>query len=478
MNEQNQKIIDLVTEALRSNSELHNIEFKDARGGIPGDLWKVITAFSNTPPGGIIVFGVKEITDGKRKCEVVGGLDLATLQEKIVSLIEHKIVNNAAYSLEKIKIQDQDLLILNLDETNKESKPCYNSDLGMHRGACIRIGNVNRLINEEELRSFLRYSPAYNYDKTPLMSFSLESLSREKIKEFLDKSAKRRQRQFPSDQPLEKLLQNLGLAVVIDNIPYPTLAGAIIFSEKQPQDYESLSRYVVRCVRYSGKSASSEIVDQQDIYGTLDEQVDDSMKFALRNIKTKARIVGTKREESFEFPELGLREVIVNALIHRDYSNTGTYVQIVIFQDRIEISNPGTLPPGVTVENLKISQFSRNGVIAKIMRDMDYMEEFGRGIDLIYSQMSKNGLVEPLFKNSSNSFKVTLLGDDYNKLNERQLKFWHVLQDKNHLTASIAHEYFPHLSRQTINADLKEMVDMGLIDQRGSSSSTYYEPKY
>lgn len=473
-----QKIEESINQALKSNSELNTVEFKDARGGIPGDLWKPITAFSNTPPGGIIVFGVKEVIDGKRKCEVVGGLDLGTLQEKIVSLIEHKITNNVAYSLEKITIQDKDLLVLVLDETNKESKPCYNSDLGMHRGACIRIGNVNRLINEEELRSFLRYSPAYNFDKTILTLFSLKDLSQEKIKEFLEKSAKRRQRQFSNNQPLESLLQNLGLANSKNGIIYPTLAGGIIFSRIQPQDYEPLSRYVVRCVRYSGKSASSKILDQQDIYGTLDQQVDDSLKFVLRNIKTKAKIVGAKREETFEFPELGLREVIVNALIHRDYSNTGTYVQIVIFQDRIEISNPGTLPPGVTVENLKISQFSRNGVIAKIMRDMDYMEEFGRGIDLIYSQMSLSGLVAPLFKNSSNSFKVTLLGDDYNNLNERQLKFWHILQDKNHLTASIAHEYFPHLSRQTINADLKDMVDIGLIGQKGSSSSTYYEPEY
>ena len=468
----------LIIDAIKSNSELSNVEFKDARGGIPTDLWRPITAFSNTPPGGVVVFGVKEVIDGKRKCEIVGGLDLATLQEKIISLIEHKIVNNAPYRLEKISIEKHDLLVLILDETNKENKPCYNVDLGMHRGACIRVGNVNRLINEEELRSFLRYSPAYNYDKTPLLSISLEDLSSEKIKDFLDKSAKRRQRPFPSDQPGEVILQNLGLAVLSDAKIYPTLAGGIIFSKSIPQDFEPLSRYVVRAVRYSGKSASSQIVDQQDVFGTLDQQVDDSMKFVLRNIKTKAKIVGTKREETYEFPQLALREVLVNALIHRDYSNTGTYVQIVIFQDRIEISNPGTLPPGVTVENLKISQFSRNGVIAKIMRDMDYMEEFGRGIDLIYSEMSKNGLVEPLFKNSSNSFKVTLLGDDYNKLNERQLKFWHILQDKNHLTASIAHEYFQNLSRQTINADLKAMVDMGLIRQKGSSSSTYYEPEY
>lgn len=202
------------------------------------------------------------------------------------------------------------------------------------------------------------------------------------------------------------------------------------------------------------------------------------MKFVLRNIHSSAKIVGTKREESYEYPQLALREAIVNALIHRDYSNVGTYVQIAIYQDRIEISNPGTLPPGVTVENLMLSQFSRNAVIARVMRDLDYMEEFGRGINLIYTQMAAAGLVEPLFQNSANSFKVTLLGSVYKGLIERQLKFWHLLQSKRHLTASIAHECFSDLSRPTINADLRKMLDIGLIRQKGMSSSTYYEPEF
>jgi ATP-dependent DNA helicase RecG len=170
--------------------------------------------------------------------------------------------------------------------------------------------------------------------------------------------------------------------------------------------------------------------------------------------------------------------MIVNALIHRDYSNKGTYVQITVFSDRIEISNPGTLPPGLTVENLKVSQFSRNGTISRIMRDMDYMEEYGRGIDLIYSEMSNWELLDPLFKNSSNSFKVTILGKNYLSLNERQIKFWHVLQNKNHLTASIAHQFFPDISRPTINNDLKTMINLGLIKMKGSSSNSYYEPEY
>jgi len=256
------------------------------------------------------------------------------------------------------------------------------------------------------------------------------------------------------------------------------LAGCLIFSKDAPQRINTLSRYVIRCVRYAGTSPSSPIIDQQDIFGTLDQQIDESHKFILRNIAFKANIVGTKRVERYEYPEDAIREVLANALIHRDYIVTGTYVQVNIFVDRIEISNPGTLPPGVTVENLKESQFSRNEVIANLMRGLDYMEEFGRGIDLVYARMLEWNLVEPLFKNRSNMFRVTLLGGRFKNLNERQVRIWNYLQDNNQITASQTHELFTTISRATVNIDLKKMVEMELINVKGYSNNTYYEPKY
>jgi ATP-dependent DNA helicase RecG len=472
------KISKLIKKALEKKIETNNIEFKDARAGIPSDLWRPITAFANSPNGGLIVFGVKEENPPSRKLIPVGNLDIQTLQEKIVSLMEHSIQNHSEYNLEIISISGKDLLVLEIHETEKENKPCYKKKLGMDKGACIRVGNVNQPITEEELRSFLRYSPAYNFDKTFYKKLNLDNLDKIKIKLFLDESAKKRGRKYSQNSDIRQTLANIGILTENESKYYPTLAGTLIFSKNIPQDYAQFSRYIVRCVSYAGNSPSSKIIDKKEIIGTLDNQVDESLSFILRSIKTKAKIIKSKRVEEYEYPELALREIVVNALIHRDYSNTGTYVQITIFKDRVEITNPGTLPPGVTVENLKVSQFSRNGIISKVMRDLDYMEEFGRGIDLIYSEMKQWGLVEPLFKNSSNSFKVTLLGSNYLGLNQRQLNFWHILQNKNHLTASIAHENFPEVSRATINSDLKQMVKLGLIKLRGSSSNSYYEPEY
>jgi len=470
-------LLKIFKEAIQRRSEGENIEFKDARGGIPSDLWKSISAFSNRPGGGIILFGIVE-NQITKVFNTVGQTDLSLLQTKIVSLIQQKIRNCGQYTLKIVKYDDKDLLALLISECPQEQKPCYFIEIGMPRGAYIRIGNSNRQISEEELRSFLRYSPEYKYDRIAILEMTLEMLSQEKINEYLDKSAKRTGRLFSKDLPIEKILKNLGILIEIKNRLPPTLAGCLIFSKDAPQRINTLSRYVIRCVRYAGTSPSSPIIDQQDIFGTLDQQIDESHKFILRNIAFKANIVGTKRVERYEYPEDAIREVLANALIHRDYIVTGTYIQVNIFVDRIEISNPGTLPPGVTVENLKESQFSRNEVIANLMRGLDYMEEFGRGIDLVYARMLEWNLVEPLFKNRSNMFRVTLLGGRFKNLNERQVRIWNYLQDNNQITASQTHELFTTISRATVNIDLKKMVEMELINVKGYSNNTYYEPKY
>ena len=466
----------IVKEAINSNSETSGVEFKDCRDGLYKQLWKPITAFSNSPGGGIIILGIEDNPKTHKK-SIVGKLDLESLQHNITSLIETQIMNKAEYEVRVFNSTDVKLLAIIIKEIPKQNKPCYYADLGMDKGACVRAGNTNRQITEEELRSFLRYTPAYNYDKKAITDAVQSNLDKVKIDAFLAKNAEKKGRTFQGTDT-SSVLKNIGITVEYDNETYPTVAGLMIFGRGLPQDFEDLSRYIVRCVRYGGNSSSTPIIDKADIYGSLDTQVDEILKFIHRNIKTEATIQGSKRIERYEYPDLALREVVVNALVHRDYSNKGTYVQIAVFPNRIEISNPGTLPPGVTIENLKNAQFSRNNVIAQVMRDLDYMEEFGRGIDLIYSQMIEWSLPEPLFKNVSNVFKVTLLGKSFQELNERQVKIWEYLQDKNQVTAILAHSFFPKISRQTINNELKKMQDMELIELKGSSNNTFYVPRY
>nr|MBI5455951.1 hypothetical protein [Candidatus Levybacteria bacterium] len=472
------EIIGLISKAEANRTETTNIEFKDARGGIPSDLWKPVSSFSHKPKGGVIVFGVREERPSG-KLEIVGGLDLAILQEKIVSLLNDGMRNVGAYDLRIFTYKGKSLLALLIDETPDEKKPCYLYNLSLPRGACVREGNTDRAITDEEMRTFIRNTSVFKFDRTIAIGTTVDKLSLEKVKDFLTKSAvKSRRIGVVDNNPTEEVMENLGIIDRFDNGVFPTVGGFLIFSKGNPQKAKAFSRYIVRCVRYRGDSVASPIVDKLDVDGTLDSHIELIQNFILRNIPLSAKIVGSKRVEQYEFPEDAIRELVANAVIHRDYMITETYTQVNIFSNRIEISNPGNLPPGVTVNNIKDSQFSRNEIIAQILKDMDYLEEYGRGIDIVFSRMSEWGLLEPIFKNMSNSFRVTLLGSKFKELNSRQIVIWNMLQDKKRITSRECRDMFPETSRATIGNDLSKLVTIGLAIPRGSTNNTYYEPHF
>jgi len=472
-----QEIISLIDKARKYRSETNNIEFKDARGGTPGDLWRPISSFSHKPGGGVIAFGIKE-DRVNREIIVVGNPNLALLQEQVLSYLREKMQNCGLYELKIIEYESTPLITLSIQETQDELKPCFNKHLGLPKGGCIREGNNDRVMTDAEMRAFIRNSSVFKFDKTQATETKIEMLDLKKVKQFLKTSAKKVRRSSVDNTPTIKVMRNLGIVNKFRGKVYPTFAGFMIFANDKPQQIGLYSRYIIRCVRYQGNTVATPIIDKLDIDGTLDGQVDLMQQFILRNISLKATIQGTKRVERYEYPEEAIRELIANAVIHRDYLITETYTQVNIFANRIEISNPGNLPPGVTIENIKDSQFSRNEIIASILKDMDYLEEYGRGIDIVISKMREWDLLDPIFKNMSNSFRVILLGEPLKDLNERQVAIWQTLQDKKKITSRECKDMFEGVSRATIGLDLNKLVDLGLIVAKGSSINTYYEPQY
>lgn len=471
-------IIGFIDKAIHNKSETTQVEFKDCSGGFSSNIWDSVSAFTNSPGGGMIVFGIKE-DRRSNSIEVKNINNLAILQEKIMSFLHESMINVGKNALKIVRYKGTDILVLLIAEQERDLKPCYYKQLGLPPGACIREGNINRRISDEEMRTFIRYSSNYQFDKSQAISTAISDLSDPKIRDYLILSAKKAGRDIKFSPATDiKVMKNVGILREFEDGIYPTIAGYLIFSNEQPQQVEPFSRYIVRCVRYSGNSVSTDIVDSQDIIGTLDTIIDQTHAFALRNMAKESAIVGTKRIETFEYPADALRELIVNAVIHRDYMVTGTYISVTIFNNRIEIVNPGNLPPGVTIENLKVAQFSRNQVISKILRDLGYMEEFGRGIDLVYAKMIAYNLPEPIFKNSANSFKVVLFGKQFKKLNPRQILIWNYLQENRFINAKTACKLIPKVSRPTINNDLRQMTELELITQRGNGSLTFYESAY
>lgn len=472
-----QEIQKLIEEAIWYKTETNSVEFKDSRGGLPKSVWKTISSFSHKPGGGIVVFGIVE-DKTNHQVEIIGSDILDSLQEKISDLVNNEMSFAIRPDYHILEISGKTLLAIFVPECPDQFKPCYYKPAGMPNGAYIRDGNTDRKMTDDEMRNLIDNSKKFKFDITAAEEALLEDLSKEKILELLIKSGERTRRQSSLEEIDFELLKNLGIAGNFGGAKKPTLAGFLIFAKEKPQNRQQFSRYVIRCIRYKGSSVASEIIDSLDIKETLDAQIDEMQKFILKNIRKGAEIVGTKRIEKYEYPEKAIREIVANAVIHRDYKITETYAQINIFEDRIEIFNPGCLPPGVTIENIKNAQVSRNEIIAARLKELDYLEEYGRGIDIVFTEMKKWNLLPPIFKNTSNSFKVILLGEKLSKLNERQIKIWEYLVENKTITAKECENLFEHISRKTINFDFKKMQDIGLLHSMGQSKATYYEPNF
>jgi ATP-dependent DNA helicase RecG len=467
----------IIEEAIKLGSETSSVEFKDARGGFPKDTWKTVSAFSHRPSGGYIVFGVKEDRTNNT-IEVTGTDHVAMLQERMGDLVSAHMSVVIRPEYFPMSINGKAVLVVYIAECPDQFKPYYYKAVGMPNGAYVRDGNTDRKITDEEMRRFLDNAKLSKFDSTQASDTKLDELSVPKIYELLARMGQRTKRDARIEEIGFDLLKNLGIADTFTGGNFPTVAGFLIFAKDKPQLKKSFNRYVVRCVKYKGSNVATDIIDKADIDGTLNEQIDAMQKFILRNIRTSAQIVGTKRVERYEYPEKAIREIVANAVIHRDYRITETYTQLNIFEDRLEVFNPGCLPPGVTVENIRDAQVSRNEIIAARLKDLDYLEEYGRGIDIVFTETERWGLLPPIFKNTTNSFKVILPGEKLSQLNDRQFRIWDYLVEYKKITATTCAEMLPDVSRATINNDLSKMQELGLIHSTGASYYTYYEPNF
>ncbi|MFH0856513.1 MAG: ATP-binding protein [bacterium] len=461
-------IIKKIKYGLQIETELSDLEFKTSISNIPNDIWRTISAFANRRGGGLVVFGVSQ-----QKNEIVGCTNLDQMQTKLTEFFNDKMSFILRPEYHIIDYEDKNILAVYIPECPKDYMPCYFKHVGLPNGAYIREGNTSRKITDNEFRTYVATSKEFQFDRSEAIGADKSDLSTQKIIKLLEESELKLQRGATLNIA-DAILENLGIIGRFDNEYKPTIGGYLIFTDVIPQGKIPYDRYIVRCVRYSGSDPSSEIIDSADITGTLDIQIDEAYKFVLKNITKKATIVDTKRFEKYEYPEKGIRELIANAIIHRDYKIIETYTQIRIFKDRIEITNPGSLPPGVTVDNIKEAQFSRNSMIAARLKDFKYLEEYGRGIDIVFKKMQEWNLPLPLFRNSVNNFEVILLGAKYQDINDRQAKIIDTLLLKGKITIQDCQKILKGTPRATINNDLKRLRSLGIFIPNGASVNTYY----
>lgn len=182
----------------------------------------------------------------------------------------------------------------------------------------------------------------------------------------------------------------------------PTNAGVLFFAY-DPQQHIPQSEVV--CVLYADELGVGGYIDRKILTGTLQELIDETEVFLKKHIAVGAKIEGWKRIDFPEYPIEALREAVVNAVVHRDYTRIGESIRVFYYSDRIEVHNPGLLLPGITVEQLERGEAPsrlRNQVLANLLRDIPgYMERIGSGIKLMIRETRRLGLPPPQFREMS-----------------------------------------------------------------------------
>ena len=265
----------------------------------------------------------------------------------------------------------------------------------------------------------------------------------------------------------------------------PTYAGLLLFG-REPQRW--LVNSSILAARFSGVSFSDQYI-KQDIRGALPDQLQQAERFVRENVRSVVRLLGITHQESPEYPLEAVRELLVNAVAHRDYNLQGDTIHLNIFSDRIEVHSPGGLPGPVTLENLLDARFSRNAVIVQALSDLGYIERLGYGLDRVVRVMRQSGLRPPRFEEVGGSFRVTLYGSwqveagaapldlsTYQALdlNARQELALSYLLTRRRISSREYQDLCPDVHAETLRRDLVDLVGRGLLIKIGDKKATYY----
>ncbi|MCK4666233.1 putative DNA binding domain-containing protein, partial [Candidatus Dependentiae bacterium] len=354
------------------------VEFKES---YTPRISRDIVALSNTK-GGYLLLGVAD--DGNIK-----GVKLTNkLKSEIIDL-----ARNCEPSIEIKEISSLGKIIIIKIEEGSE-KP-YSCSEGYYR----RLDAVTQKMTQKEIKTIFTVSKNISFESQFCTDFKIKDIALKKIKGFLNEA----KTSFKVTKiNLASFLMSLGIYKKdkINN------AGILMFA-KNIEKYIPYSELVL--VAFKGKDKTY-IYDRRDIRNDLLIQLNESVEFLRKHLNIRSEIRGMDRYDIYEIPIDALREALVNAIVHRDYSLRGTSIYVEIYDDRVVIVNPGGVPSGITKSNFGKESIRRNLIIADLFHRMGKVERIGSGIGKMKSLIESSGLKPPDFE-LENFFRVTFYRD-------------------------------------------------------------------
>lgn len=439
--------------------EGYNAEFKVSVPSKIKEITEEICAFANAS-GGVVLIGVDD-------ANTIKGIIIDNAKRSAIQNSINEISPVIKCDFNIVEIDGKDIAVI-------EVPSGHNKPYVLSGAIYVRQGpNSQKLTTVEEMRDFFQQADKIYFDDAICKEANIEDdIAKENINTFRFEAG------LVNATSDEQLFTNLKLVTNDGQLKN----GAVLFFGSNPEKF--FEKAVIRCVAFDGIDKRY-IVDDKLMTGTLYQQYQKSMIWLKSKLDVRYDIEGEggkPRKELWEIPETAFKEIIINSLAHRDYYDKGARITIEVFNDRVEISNPGGLVSAVPKSEFGKRSASRNPLIFGLFERMRLVEQIGSGITRIRDVMNDEGLTPPEF-NIDGIFTVTLRRPfDFEKwvekwvekLTDNRVKILKEIHN-NHKVTKKELEQVVGISASAIDNNINILKDLGLLSREGSDKGGYWK---
>lgn len=473
-------LIALVKRIQRIKSELPEVEAKAAADGCP-KIFDSLSSLANQSGGGVIIFGIDEENDFKT-CGVYNADDLMV---QITNQCQQMTpVLRPLYTV--VNYDNEWIVGAEIQEVAFDQKPCFYAGKGRLKGSYIRVGEQDLPMTEYEIYSFEAFKRHLQDELRDNPRPELARLDEKLLKEYFVEIRKKKRNLSTMEEA-----EILKLQGIVNQKDEPTLAGNMLLGQYPQSNFPQLCIVAVAIQGVEIGDLSEEgarFIDNERIEGTLPQMLEAAMAFVERNTPVATLIDPQtgKRKDRPLYPPVAIRELVLNALIHRDYSfHTETSpISLRLFSDRLEIENPGGLYGRMTLDLLgRMSADTRNPFIAIGMEVLAQAENRFSGIPTIRRLMKEAELPAPRFETYRGVFKATLFSKKESAikpmatgdLRERVLDFCKMPRSRKELEIAFSEITIVHLMNRTIKPLISEgKIELTMPDKPKSKFQKYF----
>ena len=456
-------------------AESQTIELKSAHQGCPTRLYDSLSSFSNQNEGGVILFGIDEKDDFSIK----GVYDAQDLQKKVAE--QCKQMEPPVRALFTVcDIDGKKIVSAEIPGVDVDLRPVFYKGVGRIKGSYIRVGESDEPMSEYEIYSYEAFRKRIRDELRTVDDEKFSLINNERISHYLNEVKKEKDNLAKSVSD-DDILELMG----ITKGGKPTLAGLMCFSI-YPQAY--YPQLCITAVALPGTEQGisgindERFIDNKRITGSIPEMLDSAVDFVRRNSRSITIIDSNgRRIDKPEYPVKAVREAILNALVHRDYSSytENIPVRIEMYRDRLEIINSGGLYGNISINELgQVRPDTRNPALANILEVLHYTENRYSGIPTIMNEFASNNFPMPVFSVKHGDFKVVMRNSFYSdniSIEEAVIDFCSKPRSRDEIVSFVGKSKNYVSSKIIIPLTKKGALKLTIPEKPKSSAQKYYK---